>query len=102
ARERQLPLRRPGVYGGSTSGKPALVSRYRYPDDPTGLGLPRVLAGPEQVFRFRLTRPAANFGVAVVSERRGAAVTTRIVHGADENRLAGYPALPIVVNPYLD
>jgi subtilisin family serine protease len=102
ARERPTPLRRPGVYKASTAGRPALVSSYRYPDDPTGLGLPRALAGPERVFRVSLTRAAANLGVAVLSQGAHADVTPRIVRGANENRLAGIPALPLVINPYLD
>src|SRR4029453_10806505 len=91
-------LRRPGIYSGSTRGRKALVSRYRYPDDPTGVGLPRVLAGPEQVFRVRLRGPAANLGVALLTPSH---VQPRIVLGGDENRQAGTTALPLTVNPYL-
>jgi subtilisin family serine protease len=91
-------LRRPGIYRGNTRGRKALVSRYRYPDDPTGVGLPRVLAGPEQVFRVRLRGPAANLGVAVLNPSH---VQPRIVLGGDENRQAGTTALPLNVNPYL-
>ena len=91
-------LRRPGVYRGSTRGRRSLVSVYRYPDDPTGLGLPRLLKGPEQVFRVRLRRPAANLGVALLSRSR---VQPRIVLAGDENRQAGPTALPVNTNPYL-
>jgi subtilisin family serine protease len=91
-------LRRPGIYRGNTRGRKALVSRYRYPDDPTGMGLPRVLAGPEQVFRVRLRGPVANLGVALLTLSH---VQPRIVLGGDENRQAGPTALPLNVNPYL-
>jgi subtilisin family serine protease len=91
-------LRRPGMYHGNTRGRKALVSIYRYPEDPSGLGVDRVLAGPEQVFRVRLRRPAANLGVALTTR---SAVQPRIVVGGDENRQAGPTALPLNVNPYL-
>jgi hypothetical protein len=61
----------------------------------------RILRGPEQVFRVRLRRPAANFGVAVLRLNPGVAVQPRIVVGNDENRLAGPTALPVNTNPYL-
>jgi hypothetical protein len=60
-----------------------------------------VLAGPEQVFRVVLPRPVENFGVAVVSRARGVRVEPRVVAAGDENRLTGYAALPLVLNPYL-
>ncbi|MBD0329639.1 MAG: S8 family serine peptidase [Thermoleophilia bacterium] len=93
-------LARTGTYRGNTAGRPARVSRYRYPDRLAGRV--RVLAGPEQVFRVRLARPAANFGVAVVARGRGVAVQPRVLLGADESRLAGYASLPFVMNPYLE
>ena len=95
SRHRKVPLRKAGVYRGSTRGKPALVSQYRYPE--TG----SQLAGPEQVFRVRLARPAVNFGVVVLSRGRGVAVQPRIVAAGDENRLVGYTSLPLNLNPYL-
>jgi subtilisin family serine protease len=91
-------LRRPGIYRGNTRGRKALVARYRYPDDPTGVGLPRVLAGPEEVFRVRIRRPVANFGVALLTRSH---VQPRIVLGGDENHQPGSTALPLNVNPYL-
>jgi hypothetical protein len=91
-------LSRAGVYTGNTRGRKALVSEYRYPDDPAGSGVRRVLAGPEQVFRIRLRRPAANLGVALLSRTR---VQPRILLARDENRLAGPTALPLNMNPYL-
>jgi subtilisin family serine protease len=89
----------PGTYGGTTRGRPASVSSYRYPDRPS---LVRgTLPGPEQVFRVVLPEGAANLGVAVVGTQPGARIHPRIVLGADENRLAGATALPYVANPYL-
>ncbi len=98
---RHLPrlLSRTGTYRGSTRGKPAFVDSYRYPDDPSDLGIPRFLRGPEQVFRVRLTRAVANFGVAITNGKRS--VQPRIVRAGDENRLLGSPALPYNANPYL-
>jgi hypothetical protein len=101
ASEPHRTLTAPGVYRGTTAGKPALVTSYRYPEDPRPLS-ETSLAGPEQVFRFRLTKPVANFGVVVTGTGPGVAITPRIVRAGDENRLTGYTALPIVVNPYLD
>jgi hypothetical protein len=77
------------------------VTSYRYPDDPSGLGIPVRLSGPEVVYRVRLRRRAANFGVAVVSQASGARVAPRVVVAGDENRLVGEPGLPVDINPYL-
>ena len=80
----------------------ARVSTYRYPDpSPAMLGIPLRLDGPEQVFRVRIGRPVANFGVAVLSHAPGASVQPRIVAAGDENRLIGFTALPLDLNPYL-
>ena len=95
-------LRATGTYTGSTTGKPSLVSTYRYPELRPFLGIPVVLRGPEQVFRVTLTRPVANFGVAVLSAGKGVDVEPRVVVADDENRLTGYTALPLNLNPYLE
>jgi hypothetical protein len=76
------------------------VKHYRYPDNPRGLGLNRVLRGPEIVFRVRLRQPAANFGVALLSRARGVQVEPRVVYARDENRLTGPVGLPLNVNAY--
>jgi hypothetical protein len=94
-------LSRAGMYNGNTRGRPARVSSYRYPERPSGYGFASTLEGPEQVFRVRLARDAANFGVAIVSRGRGVRVEPRIVAAGDENRLAGVAALPFNLNPYL-
>jgi hypothetical protein len=94
-------LSRTGTYSGNTRGKPSRVSSYRYPDDPTGVGLSNRLPGPEEVFRVRIARNVANFGVAVLHQASGVRVTPRVVAGDDENRLTGYPGLPVDLNPYL-
>jgi subtilisin family serine protease len=95
-----IPLTRAGTYGGNTNGRRALVTYYRYPDNPRGLGLNRALRGPELVFRIRLPRPAANFGVALLSRARGVQVEPRVVYARDENHLTGAAGLPLNVNPY--
>ncbi len=102
ARHEPLELRRAGVHRGTTAGKPALVTRYRYPDDPGGLGVTTFLRGPEAVYRFRLTRAAKNFGVVVTGQPQGSRVEPRVVAGLDENRLTGYAGLPVHHNPYLE
>jgi subtilisin family serine protease len=92
ARARTTPLRRPGVYRGTTAGKPSLVTAYRYPEGFSGL------SGPEHVFRTTITQVVANFGVVIL---RGASIQARIVGAGDENSQVGYAALPINLNPYL-
>jgi len=87
-------LPRPGVYRGNTAGNPSLVNRYRYPE--RGSAFP----GPEQVFRVTLARPAANFGVAVLTRGRGVHVEPRITFAGNEDRLVGYASLPFDINPY--
>ena len=94
-------LRRPGLYSGNTRGRAALVDTYRYPEVPADAPVSSRLAGPEQVFRVRLTKRVANFGVAIVSRGPGSRVEPRVVRGGDENRLTGYAALPFDQNPYV-
>ena len=93
-------LTAPGIYHGSTKGRPALVSTYRYPERPAGVSFATILRGPEQVFRVRIRRPVANFGVAITRRAPGVRVEPRIVAAGDENRLTGLTALPFDVNPY--
>ncbi|HZU20457.1 MAG TPA: S8 family serine peptidase [Gaiellaceae bacterium] len=90
ATERKVALARPGVYGGTTVGAPALVTRYRYP---TGVG---TYPGGERVFRFRLPAHVANAGVVVLS----GAVVPHVTFDGSEDRLAGYAGLPEDLNPY--
>jgi subtilisin family serine protease len=89
-----------GLYRGDTAGKAARVSSYRYPDHPVAPGVPTGLSGPEQVFRFTLTRPVANFGVVVLTHAKGVRVSPRLVRAGDENRLLGDTGLPVALNPY--
>jgi hypothetical protein len=93
-------LRVPGVYRGDTAGQPSRVSSYRYPEQGLALGVPTRLGGPEQVFRFTLRRPVANFGAVVITHARGVRVSPRLVAGDDENRVVGYTGLPSSLNPY--
>jgi hypothetical protein len=95
-------LARPGVYRSTTAGRPSVVSRYRYPETPRGIGVTTVLNGPERVFRFRIAKAVANAGVVITQLGRGSAVEPRIVAGVDENRLTGYAGLPMNHNPYMD
>jgi hypothetical protein len=101
ARHDPLALRRPGVVRGTTVGQRGLVTRYRYPDSPRGVGVTTVLRGPERVYGLRISRPVANFGAVITSRAPGSRVEVRAVAGLDENRLTGYAGLPFVYNPYL-
>ena len=101
ATARTTPLSRAGVYRGTTQGGSTLVSRYRYPESPDRLGFPTDLSGPERVYRLRLPRAAANFGVVVLSTGANVSVSPRTMRAGDENRLTGYAALPFNLNPYL-
>ena len=93
-------LRGPGLYHGDTAGKPSRVSSYRYPERGLTAAVPTRLGGPEQVFRFALRRPVANFGIAIVHRAPGVRVSPRLVSGNDENRVVGYTGLPASLNPY--
>ncbi len=95
-------LLRPGVYSGDTRGRPSRVTTYRYPEIPAGGAVTSRLAGPEQVFRIVLKRSVANFGVVITSRAAGSRVEPRVVLSGDENRLTGYTALPVNLNPYVD
>lgn len=102
ARHQPLTLPQTGLLRGTTAGKPARVTRYRYPENPSGVGLNTFLRGPEAVYRIRLDRAVANFGVVVTQNPPGSRVEPRIVSGLDENRLTGYAGLPVHHNPYLE
>ncbi len=91
-------LTKNGTYAGDTTKGRSSVDSYRFPEPP-GIA---ALAGPEQVFAFKLTRPVANIGARVVSQRAGVKVTPRLVRDGDENRLTGYAGLPGDLNPYRD
>ena len=93
-------LARAGVYSGHTRGRPARVTSYRYPEVPDEGPVTNDLAGPEQLFRVRITRPVANFGVVITHLGPGVRVEPRVVAAGDENRLTGYAALPLNHNPY--
>jgi subtilisin family serine protease len=95
------PIAKPGIYRGDTAGKASRVSHYRYPELGLTAGVPTDLSGPEQVFRFTLDHPVANFGAVVIDRGTGVSVSPRIVHAGDENRLVGYPGIPAAINPYV-
>ena len=102
ARHEPVVLRGPGVYRGTTRGQGSFVTRYRYPETPSGVGVTTTLRGPERVFRIHLARRVANFGVVVTRRGPGSRVEPRVVAGLDENRLTGYAGLPINYNPYTE
>jgi subtilisin family serine protease len=101
-REHARLLRRPGTYHGDTRRGRALVSSYRFPSSLSALGIRTRLAGPEQVFRFVVRGRVTNAGAIVVSQGPGVHVSPRLVRAGDEDRLAGFTALPIRLNPYQD
>jgi subtilisin family serine protease len=101
-RHRALTLKRTGLHGGTTRGQAALVPRYRYPEDPRGLGVHTLLGGPEVVYRVRITQRVANFGVVITKRGLKSAVEPRVVSQLDENRLTNVAGLPVVENPYLE
>jgi len=78
------------------------VTRYRYPDNPTGVGVTTTLRGPELVYLVGMGRGIANFGVVITKRARGITVEPRVVADFDENRLTGYAGLPTNHNPYMD
>jgi Subtilase family len=90
ASEPTVPLIKPGTYRGTTTGGRSLVDSYRYPTGDVSY------PGPERVYRVRVKRGPANFGVAVLS---GNAVPHVTFNGA-EDHLTGYPGLPLDLNPY--
>ena len=85
-------LTAPGLYKSTTKGGESKIARYRFPTSGDG-----AYPGPEVVYRVKVRRPIANFGVAVVS---GTAVP-HVVSSGDENHLVGYAGLPQALNPYL-
>ena len=91
AGESKISLTRVGVHKGTTAGAPALITRYRYPT--TG---DAAYPGPERAYRIRIPVGAANAGVAVLSGN----VFPHITLEGSEDRLAGYTALPLDLNPY--
>jgi len=90
AGEKALALT-PGVHKGTTAGAPALVTHYRYPT-----GGDDSYPGPERVYRIHVPAGAANAGVAVLSGN----VYPHITLDGSEDRLAGYTAMPLDLNPY--
>ncbi len=106
AGEKHATISRAGLYSGNTAGKPSRVSSYRYPEGGLSCncatGVQTNLSGPEQVFRFTLAKQVANFGAVVVSHAAGVRVSPRLVVAGDENRLVGYTAIPVDLNPYAD
>ena len=86
----------PGWTSGDTRRGQRRASAYRWPDDPSGLGLTRRYTGREQLFTFTVPRGAANAGVRV----EGGRGVPQILWRRSENALAGITALPLTLNPY--
>jgi len=93
AHEPARTLTHPGIYDATTVGGRDGVVRYRYPT-----GGDTEYSGPEVSYVVRVTKPVANFGVAVLS---GHAVP-HVVFEGDENHLVGFTGLPTALNPYLE
>jgi hypothetical protein len=89
--EQKTTLRRAGRYTANTRGGPALVSSYAYPTA-GDVEYP----GPERAYRVVISGKPANFGVVVLS---GKAVP-HVTFDGSEDRLVGYTALPLDLNPY--
>jgi subtilisin family serine protease len=89
--EARTPLLRPGNYQGTTKGKPARVSVYRFP---TGGDV--TYPGPERAFRVTVTGRPANFGTVVTSGR----AVPHVTFDGLEDHLVGYTGLPVDLNPY--
>ena len=64
------------------------MTTYRYPEVPAGGAVTARLHGPEQVFRFRLRKTVANFGVAIVSARPGVLVQPRVFRPVEAAAIA--------------
>jgi len=96
SRVRVLP--RPGIYAGDTRLGTARAARYRYPSDPSSLGLPKRWRGPEQIWSFRLGRSPLNAGVSVQG-LGGARVAPILLRSLDEDSVAGAAALPLDIGP---
>ena len=83
----------PGVFRSTTVGGASKVVRYRYPTKGDGS-----YPGPEVAYLVHVSKPVANFGVAVLE---GNAIP-HVVFAGDENHLTGFTGLPTDINPYLE
>ena len=90
--EPSATLTKTGTYSANTAKGESKVDRYRYPTNGDGF-----YPGPEVVYTFRVTKPIANFGVAVLSGH----AQPHVVFAGDENHLVGLAGLPTNINPYL-
>ena len=94
---------RVGVYRSTTAGRPALVTRYRYPEAPSGVGVTTTLRGPERAFRFRISSRVANAGVVVTDSGRRSrrAADRRGARRDPPHRIRGSPHEPQPVHGHL-
>ena len=79
---------------------PRAVSSYRYPSAPGPLGVTQRLPAPSRSSASCIRGRVANAGAVVVSQAPGSHVSPRLVRAGSEDRLAGYTALPLRLNPY--
>ena len=106
SRRRDCSSTRTGSFAGRASttatppGSRRASPRIAIPKRGLAPGVPTRLGGPEQVFRFTLRRPVANFGIAIVHLARGVRVSPRLVAGTTRTALVGYTGLPATLNPY--
>ncbi len=89
---------------GSTRRGRSLADVYRFPTAPFGhspdygVGAPMREDGAERVFQVRLPKRVMNFGVAVVTASRGAAIDPFVLGAKDENSVQGYVGTPTNIN----
>ena len=75
----------PGIYRSTTAGRPAVVSRYRYPEAPRGIGVTTTLVGPgarvpvpdREARRERGRRRSRSSGEGATSSRASSPGSTR-------------------------
>jgi minor extracellular serine protease Vpr len=88
---------------GDTRTGPSHVNVYRFPSWPFGpppdyTGPPMVQDGAEQLYATTITRPVANFGVAVIASSQGAVIDPWVLGSRDENDVQGAAGTPVNVN----
>jgi hypothetical protein len=96
AKLHQLP--KPGVYDGNTRHGSDAVTTYRYPANLAGSGLPSHFTGPEQLWRFHLSKRVYNAGVTIESQGKVDAMPLLLAQ-RDENTVTGEAGLPLDVGP---
>jgi hypothetical protein len=94
-----LPLK--ARQSGDTRTGADRVQAYRYPVAPFGNAPdtpPMAEDAAERVYGITIVRKAANAGVSVVSQTRGARADPFFLGAKDENDVLGFPGTPVNVN----